>query len=82
MKIFKLLLLLFISNLVNFSYSQENCNCASDFTFIVDKMEQEHPGFKWNVTKNSAEKYKKLKDSIYLNLSGKESYKQLCVKKT
>jgi hypothetical protein len=24
-------------------------------------MEQEHPGFKWNVTKNSAEKIQKLK---------------------
>lgn len=38
------------------SFSQQ-CDCLRDFSFIVDKIENEHPGFKLNVTTNSRPEY-------------------------
>lgn len=77
----RLILLLFIilnSNL----FSQENCNCSSDFKFVVDKIENEHPGFSINVTKENRSIYNNLKDSINseinkINLSNDDCQKSI-----
>lgn len=75
----KLILLLFI--LFNtYLFPQENCNCSSDFNFVVDKIENEHPGFSINVTKENIIFYNNLKDSINLETNNSNLSKVDCQK--
>ncbi|MBF0694199.1 MAG: hypothetical protein IR153_03980 [Flavobacterium sp.] len=44
--------------------AQQTCDCNADLRFVIEKIENEHPGFSNNVNRSNIATYTRLKDSL------------------
>jgi hypothetical protein len=61
-------------------FGQEICDCNGDFNFVVNSIEEQHPGFSLNVTENNFLQYITLKDSLALETQKQNFDKEICQK--
>ena len=74
--LFTIFIILHYFNMVG----QEFCNCNEDLNFVIEKIENKHPGFSINVKDKSIEVYKSLKDSLIIKTNKDNLSKDECQK--
>ncbi len=76
MKILTFLLLFLI---INLTANGQDCSCNNDFSYVVNFIEQNFPGFDKNVTEKNRKDYEEYKTSIYKKINKVET-KNECLK--